>query len=303
MIQLNTSYWVFSVTPENWQIARQKKIWALRSENLAQKVSKGDFIVLYVSGTETFCTIIETLEDWHPAAEVVWIDEMEERRIKYPYQTKVKIVQEGLANVKELVQKLSFIKNKQKWGVYVQGTPANMRRPISESDYQIIQNVMKLNPLPQDISSLLKLKPKIAKRTTIEVKGLTTIPKHNEIRDMLLEIGKIEGKIAEVEYPIDNLRLDVVWKTITTGNPKWVFEVQMAGNFYEALTKLKHAWDKWNSKPFLVTTETYMAQAKSLLEGSFHEMKDDARIVNWEKIVKLHQLLKDAHKIKSEIRF
>ena len=302
MIQLNTSYWIFSVTPENWQIARQKKIWAVRTENLAQKVSKGDFIVLYVSGTETFCTIIETLEDWRPAAEVVWIDEMEEHRIKYPYQTKVKIVQEGLANVKELVQKLSFIKNKQKWGVYVRGTPANMRRPISESDYQIIQNVMKLNPLPQDISSLLKLKPKVARRTTIEAKELTTVPKHNEIRDMIFEMGQIEGKVAEVEYPIDSLRLDVVWKTISAGNPKWAFEVQMGGNFYEALTKLKHAWDKWNSKPFLVTTDPYVAQAKSLLEGSFHEMREDARIVNWEKIVKLYQLLRDAHKIKSEIR-
>ncbi|GBC74837.1 hypothetical protein HRbin06_00144 [archaeon HR06] len=302
MSQLNTSYWVFSVTPENWQIARQKKIWAVRSKNITQKVRKGDFIILYVNGTESFCTIIETLEDWYQATEVVWADEMEERIIKYPYQIKVRIVQEGLANVKELVQKLSFIKNKQKWGVYVQGTPANMGRPIPESDYQIIQNAMRLNPLPGDISSLLKRRPKIAKGTTIEEKELTVIPKHNEIRDMLLEIGKIEGKIAEVEYPIDNLRLDVVWKTIPTGNPKWAFEVQLAGNFYEALTKLKHAWDKWNSKPFLVTTEAYMVQARMLLEGSFHEMKDDARIVHWEKIVKLYQLLKDVNKIKSEIR-
>jgi hypothetical protein len=132
---------------------------------------------------------------------------------------------------------------------------------------------------------------------------LPKAPKHNEIRDMIFEIGKIEGKIAEVEYSIDNLRLDVVWKTITTGNPKWAFEVQMGGNFYEALTKLKHAWDKWNSKPFLVTTDIYAVQARALLEGSFHEMKEDARIVNWEKIVKLHQLLKEAHAIKSDIRF
>jgi predicted RNA-binding protein len=297
------TYWIFSVTPENWQIAREQKIWSVRTENLAQKVNKGDFIVLYVSGTESFCSIIEILEDWHTAAQPVWPDEIEENRIKYPYQTKVKIIQEGLANIKKMLQKLSFIKNKQKWGVYVQGTPANMRRPISESDYQSIQNVMKSNALPQDITTLLEVKRKIIRKTSLEEEAPTLVPKHNEIRDMLSEIGKIEGKNAEVEYPIDGLRLDVVWKTITTGNPKWVFEVQLAGNFYEALTKLKHAWDKWNSKPFLVTTETYIAQAKSLLQGSFHEMKDDARIVNWEKIVKLHQLLKDAYKIKSEIRF
>jgi hypothetical protein len=128
-------------------------------------------------------------------------------------------------------------------------------------------------------------------------------PKHNDIRDMIREIGQIEGKVAEVEYPIDSLRLDVVWKKITAGNPQWAFEVQMGGNFYEALTKLKHAWDKWNCKPFLVTTDHYVTQAKSLLEGSFHEMREDARIVNWEKIVRLCQLLRDVHKIRSEIRF
>jgi hypothetical protein len=129
------------------------------------------------------------------------------------------------------------------------------------------------------------------------------MPKHNEIRDMLYEIGKFENKIPEVEYPIDNLRLDTVWKTIPTGNPKWAFEVQMGGNFYEALTKLKHAWDKWNSKPFLVTTEIYETQAKALLEGSFHEMREDARIVNWEKVVKLHKCLKEANELKMKIRF
>jgi hypothetical protein len=162
---------------------------------------------------------------------------------------------------------------------------------------------------PTDITTkYLKRFPEFVKFITPRKKAkgrvLPITPlKHNEIRDMLLEIGKIEGKIAEVEYPIDNLRLDVAWKTIASGNPKWAFEVQMGGNFYEALTKLKHAWDKWNSKPFLVTTDRYMMQARSLLEGSFHEMKDDARLVNWKRIVELHKLLTEAHRIKSEIRF
>ncbi|MCW4023587.1 MAG: winged helix-turn-helix domain-containing protein [Candidatus Bathyarchaeota archaeon] len=143
----------------------------------------------------------------------------------------------------------------------------------------------------------------IQKHVITKEKPIEKIPKHNELRDMIYEIGKIEGKIAEVEYTIDNWRLDAVWKTIPTGNPKWAFEVQLAGNFYEALTKLKHAWDKWNSTPFLVTTEKYAAQATILLEGSFHEMRDIARIVTWDKIVSLHKCLQEAHKIKSEIRF
>ena len=304
MVVVNPSYWIFSVTPENWDIARREQIWAVRTERIAQKVRKGDFVVLYVTGLGSFCNILAIVDDWKLAEQAKWTDEVSEGRIKYPYQTKATIIMGGLAKAKELILKLNFVKNKQRWGAFFIGAPANFKRPISESDYQLIYETMKANPLPADIATLLKVKPRTMRT---EVKGLrptiSDVPRHNEIRDMISEIGHIEGKIAEVEYPIDNLRLDVVWRTITSGNPKWAFEVQMAGNFYEALTKLKHAWDKWNSKPFLVTTDAFIVQAKSLLEGSFHEMREDARIVNWEKIVRLHQLLKEAHKIKSDIRF
>jgi hypothetical protein len=65
----------------------------------------------------------------------------------------------------------------------------------------------------------------------------------------------MEGRHPEKEKPIDGERIDVVWKRIERGDPNFVFEVQISGNFYEALAKLKHAWDKWNSRPFLVTNE------------------------------------------------
>jgi len=298
------AYWVFSVTGENWKIARKHRIWAVARKSLCRKVRKGDFIILYVSGTGSFCTIMEIIGDWVFSNQLIWADEKEERKLKYPYRVKTRIVQEGLANVKEILPRLSFIENKQNWGLYFKGTPANMGRPIPESDYRLIYETMRSNPLPKDISEILKpRKRKISIRKVEE--GATAIlglPKHDEIKNMIFEIAKFEGKIAEVEYPINSLRLDVVWKRIRTGNPTHVFEVQISGNFFEALTKLKHAWDLWNSKPFLITTEEYIAQAKWLLEGSFHEMKDDARIVNWKKIVKLYQLLKEANEIKSEIR-
>jgi hypothetical protein len=127
------------------------------------------------------------------------------------------------------------------------------------------------------------------------------IPSHNEIRDMISEIGGFEGWISEVEYSIDKMRLDVVWRRIKAGNPSHAFEVQVGGNFFEALTKLKHAWDKWNSKPFLVTTEKYELEARQLLEGSFHEIEDVARIVNWKKIRDLHETEKKGHSLKSDI--
>jgi hypothetical protein len=78
-------------------------------------------------------------------------------------------VQEGLAEITALVSLLSFIKNKRKWGVYLQGTPANMRRPISEFDYKLIHEAMKLNPLPKDISTLFPVKRRRRKKERDEL--------------------------------------------------------------------------------------------------------------------------------------
>ena len=296
------AYWVFSVTEENWEIARKYQIWAVARRSICKKVRKGDFIILYVIGVGSFCTILEVIGGWISSDQLIWADEKEEGKLKYPYRVKTRIVQEGLADVKKILPRLSFIENKRNWGLYFKGTPANMGKPIPESDYKIIYETMQSNPLPKDIGKLGLPKPKKRKKLIRKVEGDEIRNLHKNIKRMIFEIGKFEGKISEVEYPINNWRLDVIWKRIRAGNPTHVFEVQISGNFYEALTKLKHAWDLWNSKPFLVTTEKYIARAERLLEGSFHEMKDDARIVNCKKIVKLYRLLKEAYEIKSEIR-
>jgi len=125
---------------------------------------------------------------------------------------------------------------------------------------------------------------------------------HDELRNKIAEIGKCEGKYVQVEYPIDHLKLDVVWKTVSTSSPGWAFEVQLSGNFYEALTKLMHAWTKWNCRPFLVTTDKYIEQAKSLIEGSFHGMRDDIRLVEWKKMLALWEYAMKAFDIKKEVR-
>jgi len=133
-----------------------------------------------------------------------------------------------------------------------------------------------------------------------EAKPLS-VSQHRIVRDMIHEIGEIEGKISEREYPINHWFLDVVWKRIRTGTPTHTFEVQIGGNFYKALTKLNQAFAKWNCTPVLVTTEKYEEEARQLLEGSFHQMKEKAKIIGWRKIQKLHELEKQTRNIKNAI--
>ena len=92
------------------------------------------------------------------------------------------------------------------------------------------------------------------KTETIREKTLTGKPAsldHSRIQEIIFEIGKLNRLISEKEYPMENERLDVVWRRVEKSVPTYVFEVQIGGDIYHALGKLKHAFDLWNSNIFL----------------------------------------------------
>jgi hypothetical protein len=57
-----------------------------------------------------------------------------------------------------------------------------------------------------------------------------------------------------------------------------VFEVQIGGDIYHAMSKLKHAFDLWNSHVFLVATMGDKSKYQELLSGTFHEVADSDTI-------------------------
>ena len=75
----------------------------------------------------------------------------------------------------------------------------------------------------------------------------------------------------------------------------------MGGNFFEALTKLKHAWDIWRSIPLLVTSQDYADKARNLVEGSFHEIRGHLRIVDFKEIKGLYETWKKMDETETRI--
>ena len=72
---------------------------------------------------------------------------------------------------------------------------------------------------------------------------------HVQIQDQLEELGTILGKYAKKEYRHQFYAYDVVWKESEyLPRASHCFEVQHHGNLVEALAKLKHAHDIWNSR-------------------------------------------------------
>ena len=111
---------------------------------------------------------------------------------------------------------------------------------------------------------------------------------HEELKAKIAEMGKIQKFLAEVEYPIETTRLDVVWRRVEKSVPTYVFEIQVGGDIYHALARLKHAYDLWNSWIFLVASPGDREKAESLLSGTFHEIRDRIAFVEIGKIQELY---------------
>ncbi|MFZ5933050.1 MAG: hypothetical protein ACOYT7_03190 [Patescibacteria group bacterium] len=114
---------------------------------------------------------------------------------------------------------------------------------------------------------------------------------HDQIKDKLAEIGQMEKLMSEKEYPIDGERLDVTWRKVVRGVPSKAFEVQIGGNPHQALAKLKHAFDLWNSEPFIIVDKGSMPKVQELLSGTFHELTPHIHVVSTDKVQDLYESL------------
>jgi hypothetical protein len=113
---------------------------------------------------------------------------------------------------------------------------------------------------------------------------------HNYLKDLIFKIGTMNKLLSQKEYSVDNMILDVVWRRVEKGSPTYVFEIQVGGDIYHAISKLKHAFDLWNSNIFLVINSNEdINKAYRLLNGTFHEIKDKVKIISSKDIEELFE--------------
>ena len=121
------------------------------------------------------------------------------------------------------------------------------------------------------------------------------------LKNLILETGKLQSFIADVEYPMGTERLDVVWRRLPESVPTYVFEVQVGGDLYHALGKLKHAHDIWNSRIFLVSSSDSRVSVNQLLSGTFHEIQPFIIFIETEKILSLHHSKQNIYQLEKEL--
>jgi len=160
---IESSYWIWSVTPENWQIVKGKNIWGSKIpfKQIESRVSPDDFIIFYVVGTKSFKGIFQVDGHWYDDSQnYTWYDEQKEKKKTHISAVKLKPIILGTANLEEL-ENLSVFKGKDqdlrnlvlKGGG---GYPSNTGKPIPFDDFSAIQELLRRNSLlesPKEIES------------------------------------------------------------------------------------------------------------------------------------------------------
>lgn len=237
------NYWLALGPRENWGTAfQQGNTWGLtpRQKHWWEQLAKDDIVLFYVTKPVSGLIGYGSIQTKFRQNEPLWPQEIAEGKVKWPLRFEFDV---------------EYCLAPDKW---------NTERITS--DTLKLKAGIGFHPL----------EPEFAKQMISQFKLIPpeekALPLHEELKRKLVEIGKLQGYIAEPEYPFDIGRLDVVWRKLERSVPTRVFEVQVGGDIYHALAKLKHAYDLWNSNIFIVAPQTDLKKAENLLSGTFHEI-------------------------------
>ena len=282
------NFWIVPGSEENWRQALiSRGIWGLEESTPKRlywlAIAPNDVILFYVSGKVKGIVGYGIIRSKFYQDVPLWNAEIQEGRVKWPLRFEFDV---------------EFILPENRWEEDKVSLPRGgmFRQPLILKKLEEIELIIQtLNPRIS-MESLREIS-----LPTPPAKVEEVLPTHEDIKNLLQEIGKLQGYIANTEFSMGAERLDVVWRRLPESVPTYAFEVQVGGDLYHALGKLKHAHDIWNSRIFLVASSDELGAVNQLLSGTFHEIQLVLRFIETEKIQNLHQSKRDIYEIECDL--
>ena len=248
-------WWLAIGPPTNWEAAFDLgNIWGLKGTGRAavmwELMAEGDGLLFYatlpVSGVIGYGEVRTKFRQINP----LWPDEIRQNKVLWPLRFEFDV---------------AYCLPPEKWKA--DRTSSERLRAVARGGFQTIE--------PEIVDEVLESFPQsVPTDITSPTQSL-----HAQLVDKLLTIGRLQKFVVEKEYRMDGERLDVVWRRVERSVPTYAFEVQIGGDLYHALGKLKHAFDIWNSNVFLVAREEDRDRVNALLAGTFHEIGGRLRFI------------------------
>jgi len=273
---LAKQYWLLVGTERNWKFSFQNgNLWGLKDfrESLAlwNLLQEGDKVLFYVSkpvgGVIGIATVTTKFRQTNP----LWPEETRRNEVIWPLRFEFDV---------------EYCLSPSLWGT----------KCYRETNLQLITRMV-FQCIPLSVSQAIRSyfgmpvdePEKILGPSLVSPVATPSTINHGVLKQQLSEVGRIQGFIAEEEYPIESNRLDVVWRRVERSVPTYAFEVQVAGDIYHALAKLKHAFDLWNSHIFLVASLDAKPKFDELVSGTFHEVEGRVRFLQASQVAELHK--------------
>jgi predicted RNA-binding protein len=262
---LNRQYWLLVGTERNWKFSfTNGNLWGLKdfreSQALWNLMQEGDKILFYVSKPVSGVVGIGTVTTKFRQTNPLWPEEVRRNSVIWPLRFEFQV---------------EYCLSPSLWE----------SRCYRETNLQLITRMV-FQCVPLSVSQAIRSHfglpaVDIVDRTSTGLLPASepTLSDHDLLKRQLSEVGRIQGFLAEVEYPIEGNRLDVTWRRVERSVPTYAFEVQVAGDIYHALAKLKHAFDLWNSHIFLVASLDTKPKFDELTGGVFREIGGRARFI------------------------
>lgn len=255
------NYWMAVGSPSNWMEAFAKRnIWGLRQRQKRrwERLAGNDIILFYVTKPVAGIIGYGSVQTKFTQDQPLWFDEIKQGKVIWPLRFEFNV---------------DYCLPPDKWGA-----------DRVASDTLKLKVAVGFQSGPPSLAKQI-----ISQLRQVRIEQPVEPPLHRELQHKLVEIGRLQKFIAEDEYSFDIGRLDVVWRRIEHSVPTYVFEVQIGGDLYHALAKLKHAFDLWNSRLFLVVSQENQEKARKLLLGSFHEISERIKFIELDKVDELYK--------------
>jgi len=271
-------HWIILGPEQSWKTAfEQGCIWGVKEVLYPEwkALDKGNPIFFHVTGGVKGIVGVGTIQTKFIQDKPLWPDEISTKQVLYPLRFEF--------SVDYLLPEHDWKKRKISPGLSIQ----EMRRGINLLQTRTVEKLYSAfehefnHPISFTQTKLDISKVKIKKEEPHP-------PNHSQIQEMVFQIGRMNRLISEKEYPMETERLDVVWRRVERSSPTYAFEIQVGGDLYHALGKLKHAFDLWNSNIFLVVSNEEMNKVIPLLAGTFHEIQDKVKILSPEVVGELY---------------
>ena len=278
-----SSYWLVVGSPHNWKTAfEHKNIWGLKQtqRHLWNRLSEGDVLLFYVTSPVGGVIGHGTVRMRFRQDQPLWPQEIKEKKVIWPLRFEFNVehcLPSGKWQISRITSRELFPR-----GGFQELSHNTAQQLLSQfASFPKEYSVKISTPAPvEEIAPSYTLEPQEAEQV---------LPSHEELKQKLVEIGKLQGYLADEEYVFDIGKLDVVWRRVERSVPTYVFEIQVGGDVYHALAKLKHAFDLWNSNIFVVASQADYSKVRNLLSGTFHEIGDRTKFIELGKVEELHR--------------